>query len=181
MQFVSPILRQPPRHCHRSVGVVVDVVLSNLNLTSTSNSSSSVHHEKHLRTFSSSSLAAAAHTLLILGKPGGGKGTISSKILSDFPQFKHVSTGDELRQHVRNGTELGAQAKKFMDGTFACKSTVHFVGERKLDTSYSFSSFIFTPLSSIGRTTTNQIKNGNRAFPTTYIYISKRVYSFPTN
>ena len=119
MQFVSPILRQPPRH-HRGV---VDVVLSSYYASSTTNSRSSSsihhHHEKHLRGFSSSSSSSssAAHTLLILGKPGGGKGTISSKILSDFPQFKHVSTGDELRQHVRNGTELGLQAKKFMDGT----------------------------------------------------------------
>ena len=56
------------------------------------------------------------HSLLILGKPGGGKGTISGKILNDFPQFRHVSTGDELRQHVRNGTELGKEAKKYMDG-----------------------------------------------------------------
>lgn len=119
MQFVSPILRQPPRH-HRGV---VDVVLSSYYASSTTNSRSGSsihhHHEKHLRGFSSSSSSSssAAHTLLILGKPGGGKGTISSKILSDFPQFKHVSTGDELRQHVRNGTELGLQAKKFMDGT----------------------------------------------------------------
>ena len=59
-----------------------------------------------------------SHSLLILGKPGGGKGTISGKILHDFPQFRHVSTGDELRQHVRNGTELGIEAKKYMDGMF---------------------------------------------------------------
>lgn len=58
----------------------------------------------------------SSHSLLILGKPGGGKGTISGKILHDFPQFRHVSTGDELRQHVRNGTELGMEAKKYMDG-----------------------------------------------------------------
>ncbi|KAL9188819.1 hypothetical protein ACHAXT_007197 [Thalassiosira profunda] len=59
--------------------------------------------------------AHCSHSLLILGKPGGGKGTISGKILSDFPQFRHVSTGDELRQHVRNGTALGREAKKYMD------------------------------------------------------------------
>eukprot|EP00578_Thalassiosira_sp_NH16_P007558 CAMPEP_0181113098 /NCGR_PEP_ID=MMETSP1071-20121207/20163_1 /TAXON_ID=35127 /ORGANISM="Thalassiosira sp., Strain NH16" /LENGTH=269 /DNA_ID=CAMNT_0023197107 /DNA_START=174 /DNA_END=983 /DNA_ORIENTATION=- len=58
---------------------------------------------------------SCSHSLLILGKPGGGKGTISGKILNDFPQFRHVSTGDELRQHVRNGTELGKEAKKYMD------------------------------------------------------------------
>lgn len=58
---------------------------------------------------------AKTHSLLILGKPGGGKGTISGKILSDFPQFRHVSTGDELRQHVRNQTEIGREAKTYMD------------------------------------------------------------------
>ena len=53
--------------------------------------------------------------MLILGKPGGGKGTISGKILRDFPIFHHLSTGDLLRAHVRNKTELGVQAKRFMD------------------------------------------------------------------
>lgn len=71
--------------------------------TDESSSSSSGGHHK------------CSHSLLILGKPGGGKGTISGKILHDFPQFRHVSTGDELRQHVRNGTELGREAKKYMD------------------------------------------------------------------
>ncbi|KAL7454849.1 hypothetical protein ACHAWC_009324 [Mediolabrus comicus] len=64
---------------------------------------------------SSSPSSSCAHSLLILGKPGGGKGTISGKILSDFPQFRHVSTGDQLRQHVRNETQLGLEAKKYMD------------------------------------------------------------------
>jgi len=53
--------------------------------------------------------------MLILGKPGGGKGTISSKILKDFPEIEHISTGDILRQHVRKETELGKEAKKYMD------------------------------------------------------------------
>ncbi len=53
--------------------------------------------------------------MLILGKPGGGKGTISNKILKDFPNFKHLSTGDLLRQHVREQTPIGLEAKKHMD------------------------------------------------------------------
>jgi nucleoside-triphosphate--adenylate kinase len=53
--------------------------------------------------------------ILILGKPGGGKGTISGKILEDFPQLHHLSTGDLLRQHVREKTTLGIEAKSFMD------------------------------------------------------------------
>lgn len=121
------------------------------------------------------------HMILILGKPGGGKGTISGKLLKvccccvfwrvrvvrrnmptkvrcvqmilasytcgsisrwlfivfkncfskaskshrlrpschsflqDFPRFHHVSTGDLLRQHVREQTSLGRKAKSYMD------------------------------------------------------------------
>jgi len=55
-----------------------------------------------------------SHFALILGKPGGGKGTISGKILEDFPQFHHVSTGDLLRSHVRKETELGMEAAQYM-------------------------------------------------------------------
>lgn len=52
---------------------------------------------------------------LILGKPGGGKGTISKKILSDFTEFRHLSTGDVLRRHVREETHIGKEAKTYMD------------------------------------------------------------------
>jgi nucleoside-triphosphate--adenylate kinase len=56
-----------------------------------------------------------SHFALILGKPGGGKGTISKKILQDFNKFHHVSTGDLLRAHVREKTPLGLHAKEYMD------------------------------------------------------------------
>ncbi|GAX10795.1 nucleoside-triphosphate--adenylate kinase [Fistulifera solaris] len=56
-----------------------------------------------------------SHFLLILGPPGGGKGTISKKMLKDFSSFHHVSTGDLLRQHVRQRTALGIKAKGYMD------------------------------------------------------------------
>jgi len=51
---------------------------------------------------------------LILGKPGGGKGTISGKIISEF-QFYHLSTGDILRKHVRECTPVGIEAKKHIE------------------------------------------------------------------
>jgi len=54
--------------------------------------------------------------MLILGKPGGGKGTISKKIIADFPNIQHFSTGDLLRQHVRNqDDDIGREAKAYMD------------------------------------------------------------------
>lgn len=95
---------------------------NNISTTCTSNS----HNTRHFM----SSLAAAVEDeedhapreqeqdlkmVLILGKPGGGKGTISGKILRDFPTFRHLSTGDLLRQHVRHQTDLGQQAKAYMD------------------------------------------------------------------
>ena len=51
---------------------------------------------------------------VILGPPGGGKGTISKQIVEDF-HFHHISTGDVLRQHVKEGTELGLLARSFME------------------------------------------------------------------
>jgi nucleoside-triphosphate--adenylate kinase len=51
---------------------------------------------------------------IILGAPGGGKGTISKKLVKTY-QFQHVSTGDLLRAHVQDEkSELGRVAKDFM-------------------------------------------------------------------
>lgn len=51
---------------------------------------------------------------IFLGAPGAGKGT-QAKILSGFCQIPHISTGDILRAAVQHQTELGIQAKGFMD------------------------------------------------------------------
>jgi adenylate kinase len=52
--------------------------------------------------------------LVFLGPPGSGKGT-QAKILAEKKNLKHISTGDVLREAVKNGTELGKTAKQFMD------------------------------------------------------------------
>lgn len=52
--------------------------------------------------------------LLLIGPPGSGKGTQALK-LSEAYNLKKLSTGDMLRWHVKNGTELGKQAKVIMD------------------------------------------------------------------
>jgi adenylate kinase len=74
-----------------------------------------IRKHSYLSTMAASSPDESNHFALILGKPGGGKGTISKKILKDFSQFHHVSTGDLLRAHVREGTKLGKEAKQYMD------------------------------------------------------------------
>lgn len=52
--------------------------------------------------------------IIIMGAPGSGKGTQAALICKahDLP---HVSTGDLLRKNIADGTELGKQAKAFMD------------------------------------------------------------------
>lgn len=52
--------------------------------------------------------------LVFLGPPGAGKGTQSSKIIEDYG-IVQISTGDILRSAVKEGTEFGNMAKKYMD------------------------------------------------------------------
>ena len=52
--------------------------------------------------------------LIILGPPGAGKGTQAAFIASE-QNIPHISTGDMLREAIKNGTELGLQAKAVMD------------------------------------------------------------------
>ncbi len=52
--------------------------------------------------------------LLLFGPPGVGKGT-QATLLKEKYNIPHISTGDILRQAVSEGTDLGLQAKEYMD------------------------------------------------------------------
>ncbi len=52
--------------------------------------------------------------IIILGAPGAGKGT-QAQMIADQYHIPHVSTGDIFRANIKNGTELGMEAKKYMD------------------------------------------------------------------
>ncbi|PLX45390.1 MAG: adenylate kinase [Deltaproteobacteria bacterium] len=52
--------------------------------------------------------------LILLGGPGAGKGTQAQKLVEKYG-IPQISTGDMLRAALREGTELGLEAKKFMD------------------------------------------------------------------
>jgi len=51
---------------------------------------------------------------IFLGPPGSGKGTQAKRICAEL-DILHLSTGDLLREEVKNGTELGKKAQKYME------------------------------------------------------------------
>ena len=52
--------------------------------------------------------------IIMLGAPGAGKGT-QAKMIAEKYGIPHISTGDIFRYNIKNGTELGKEAKKYMD------------------------------------------------------------------
>ncbi len=53
--------------------------------------------------------------IILLGAPGAGKGT-QGELISEKLRIPTISTGNMLREAMANGTELGKQVKKYMDG-----------------------------------------------------------------
>ena len=52
--------------------------------------------------------------LILFGPPGAGKGTQAERLRKDF-DLPYIATGDMLRENVKEKTELGKQAKEYMD------------------------------------------------------------------
>ncbi|MEY3106100.1 MAG: hypothetical protein RIT35_263, partial [Pseudomonadota bacterium] len=52
--------------------------------------------------------------IILLGSPGSGKGT-QAQFITEKYGIPQISTGDMLRAAVRDGTQLGIEAKKVMD------------------------------------------------------------------
>lgn len=52
--------------------------------------------------------------IILLGAPGAGKGTYASRLKSEY-DIPHISTGDLLRESIKNKSEQGLKAKEFMD------------------------------------------------------------------
>ncbi len=72
-------------------------------------------------------------TIILLGAPGAGKGTIAEGIRSSSP-FVHVSTGDMLREAVKAGTPVGQKAEAFMKrGELVPDGVILALVEERLD------------------------------------------------
>ena len=69
--------------------------------------------------------------IVMLGAPGAGKGTQAKKIAERY-RIPHISTGDIFRANMKEGTELGQQAKAYMDQgqLVPDELTVHMVMDR---------------------------------------------------
>ncbi len=52
--------------------------------------------------------------IIMLGAPGAGKGT-QAKMIAEKYKIPHISTGDIFRANIKEGTELGKEAKSYMD------------------------------------------------------------------
>lgn len=70
--------------------------------------------------------------LILFGPPGAGKGTQANFIAEKY-NVAHISTGDVLREAVKNKTEVGLHAKSFMDkGELVPDSVVIEIIKQKL-------------------------------------------------
>ena len=71
--------------------------------------------------------------LLLIGPPGGGKGT-QAKYLVKYFSIPQISTGDMLRENVQTETSLGEKAQKFMiDGKLVPDSVILDMMKKRLD------------------------------------------------
>tara|TARA_Y100000588_G_scaffold201394_1_gene215009 strand:+ start:114 stop:746 length:633 start_codon:yes stop_codon:yes gene_type:complete len=79
---------------------------------------------------------------MLLGPPGGGKGTQANLLINKF-NIPQISTGDMLREHIKNKTELGNLAKEFMEkGELVPDSLILDMMEDKLSSNKCKNGFI---------------------------------------
>lgn len=84
-------------------------------------------------------LGGTAIRMILTGPPGGGKGTQADLIKQFFKGTTHLSTGELLRQQVKEGTELGKQAQVYMQkGELVPDSIILAMVDEKLAQEESF-------------------------------------------
>jgi len=81
--------------------------------------------------------------IVLFGPPGAGKGTQSELLIEKYGLL-HLSTGELFRRHISSGTDLGLEAKKYIDnGKLAPDHLVIEMVEQKIDENLYSKGFIF--------------------------------------
>jgi adenylate kinase len=81
--------------------------------------------------------------IVLFGPPGAGKGTQSEGIIKKYA-LSHISTGDLFRKHLKEGTELGKLAQKYMDeGNLVPDEVVIDMVDYKIKSDGKVSGYIF--------------------------------------
>jgi len=80
---------------------------------------------------------------IIFGPPGAGKGS-QAVILSKKYNLKHISTGDILREEIKNGSKLGLKVKTLLDeGVLVSDEVIMEIIENVIDHSGQYSGFLY--------------------------------------
>jgi adenylate kinase len=81
--------------------------------------------------------------LVLFGPPGAGKGTQAEFLIKSYGLI-HISTGDLLRSEMQNGTDLGKEAKNYMEkGELVTDEIVIGMIKNKMEASKVAKGFIF--------------------------------------
>lgn len=82
------------------------------------------------------------HNLILIGAPGSGKGTQCEYIKKEYG-LAHLSTGDMLREAIKNGTKIGMEAKSIIDsGNFVGDDIVLGLVKEKFDLGVCANGFV---------------------------------------
>jgi adenylate kinase len=80
--------------------------------------------------------------VIIMGPPGAGKGT-QAKFIAEHFKIPAISTGDIFRANVSEGTELGLEAKRYMDaGEYVPDEVTNLMVRNRIDESDAVSGFL---------------------------------------
>ena len=80
--------------------------------------------------------------LIIMGPPGAGKGT-QAKFIAEHFKIPAISTGDIFRANVSEGTELGLEAKRYMDaGEYVPDEVTNLMVRNRIDDPDAVSGFL---------------------------------------